>query len=76
MVTQAQIRRRGLGDAINVQTLLDDTFSIALQTEGRERDGQVDVDGDGGGSGDGNYGGYEGDEGGTEGRGEHHGEGG
>ena len=49
--------------------------SIVLQAEGRERDGQVDVDGDGGGSGDGNHGGYEGDEGGTEGRGEHHGEG-
>jgi len=49
--------------------------SIAPQTEGRERDGQVDVDGDGRGSRDGNHGGDEGDEGGTEGRGDHHGEG-
>ena len=44
--------------------------SITLQAEGREYDGQVDVENDGGGSRDGNRGGDEGDEGGTE-EGEH-----
>ena len=45
--------------------------SIALRAEGRDYDGQVDVGSGGGGSRDGNHGGGEGDEGGTEERGDH-----